>query len=301
MDPLFLMAAAAFLAALVVRFDESFSFRWQPTRHTWAAIGIGGFAFVLSLLMLPFGEGSLGSLILHNVGIYAICGALLPFAYVFFVEKGGYKDLAITRERLPIALALNLFLGAGLAALMVVQADWASVNMRDFWLAAFVLSVGTLFELFLYFGLIHTRLERAFGIIPAILLTSLIYVVWHVGTELTLVENPWAVALNLFFVGILYQSIFSIARNLGAIWPFFAGGGVMLDFVVKIDAISKVSVHYRWAAFALILMLLSIAIVLIVSTGQNSLDTPPRTGSNLEEETQDEEGNPIILFPDRYV
>lgn len=272
MDPLFFMAGGAFLAAMIVRYKEAFSFQWQPNRHTWAAIGVGGLTFGLSFLMLIVGEGSLGSLILHNVGIYALCGALLPFAYVFFIEKGGFKDLAITRERLPMSLGLNLLLGAGLCTLMIMQADWAVIDMREFWLAAFVLSVGTFFELFLYYGFIHTRLERAFGIIPAILLTAFIYTLWHVGTELTLVENPWGVAFNLFFVGILYQSIFSIARNLGAIWPFFVGGGVMLDFVVKIESVSVVAGHYRWAALALSLMILSIIVVVYLSRRQKTAD-----------------------------
>lgn len=266
MDPLFFMAGGAFLAALIVRRREFFATRWQPTRHTWAAIGIGLLAFLFSFFILAAGEGSLVSLLLHNVGIYTLCGALLPFAYVFFIERGSLEDLAITRQRLPLAITLNLLLGGGLILLMVTQAEWDNIETHQFWLATFVLSVGTLFELFLYYGLIHTRLERAFGIIPAILLTSFIYMLWHVGTELTLVDNPGTVALNLFFVGVLYQSIFSIARNLSAIWPVFVGGGVLLDFAVNIDeGISAVAGHYRWASLALLLMIASISGVLYLA------------------------------------
>jgi hypothetical protein len=55
----------------------------------------------------------------------------------------------------------------------------------------------------------------------------------------------------------MYQSVFSIACNLLAIWPFFAGAGVLLDFVVNVEALEPMSRLFPWAILTVVLMAVS--------------------------------------------
>ncbi len=45
----------------------------------------------------------------------------------------------------------------------------------------------------------------------------------------------------------MYQSVFSLTRNLLIVWPFFHLSGVMLDFVVNIGAVELISDNLPWA------------------------------------------------------
>jgi membrane protease YdiL (CAAX protease family) len=135
--------------------------------------------------------------------------------------------------------------------------------------ASFVLAgAGGLFELFLYYGFIHLRLEKAFGTIPAILLTSAIYVLWHVGTQLPLEPDPLDAVWKLFWVGVMSQSLFSLTRNLLVIWPFFQAVGVMLDFAVNIGAVENVVGDLPWAAGAVAVMVVIGAVLVRVGRTQ---------------------------------
>jgi membrane protease YdiL (CAAX protease family) len=111
---------------------------------------------------------------------------------------------------------------------------------------------GGLFELFLYYGFIHLRLEKAFGTIPAILLTSAIYVLWHAGTQLPIEPDPLYAMYKLFWVGVMSQSLFSMTRNLLVIWPLFHAVGVMLDFAVNIGVVEEIGHELPWAVGAVI-------------------------------------------------
>jgi hypothetical protein len=52
----------------------------------------------------------------------------------------------------------------------------------------------------------------------------------------------------------MYQSLFSLTRNLLIIWPFFHVAGVMIDFAVNLGAVNEVSVRFPWAVGTLVLM-----------------------------------------------
>ena len=54
----------------------------------------------------------------------------------------------------------------------------------------------------------------------------------------------------------MYQSVFSITRNLLTIWPFFVGGGVLIDFVLDIKGMGAIAGEWPWAVFVILLMAL---------------------------------------------
>jgi membrane protease YdiL (CAAX protease family) len=162
--------------------------------------------------------------------------------------------MGIKRDSWFVSLLVGLLMAAMLSPVLF-QSNLMNMGWETFARATIVLTgAGGLFELFLYYGFIHLRLEKAFGIVPAVLGTSFLYVLWHTGTQLPLEPDPLVALSKLFLVGVMYQSIFSLTRNLLIIWPFFHLTGVMLDFTVNIGAVNIVSGEFGWALGTLIAM-----------------------------------------------
>jgi len=269
-----MIAAVIFILALAARRRHAFALRWQPTRHTWAAVGAGLLAFVLSALLLLFKDSSVAHRLLHYGGIYVLCGVLIPWGYPLLIEKNTDASIGLTRERWGISLILNGVLGGLFALILIFEADWGAIEPVAFTRATLVLLVGTLFELLLYYGFIHLRLEQAFGTIPAILGTAVLYVLWHAGTQLPHEPDLLIGIVKLFAVGVLYQSVFSLTHNLLAIWPCFLGVGVMIDYAVNIETIDPVSAQLPWAVGALACMLLTGSLIYLRSHTLEALATP---------------------------
>jgi len=250
-----IIGAIFFVIALVVRRKDAFRFRWQPTRHTWVAVGTGLLAFVFSASLLLFEPGSVPAMLIHNGLIYIVCGAAIPWGYTILVARETPAALGLKRKRWLLNLIISLVAAGLFTPMLFLEGDLASVGWGNVAKAAFVLTgAGGLFELFLYYGFIHLRLEKAFGTIPAILLTSAIYVLWHVGTQLPLEPDPLYAMWKLFWVGVMSQSLFSLTRNLLVIWPLFHAVGVMLDFAVNIGAVEGIGHDLPWAVGAVAVM-----------------------------------------------
>jgi membrane protease YdiL (CAAX protease family) len=207
-----------------------------------------------SASILLVGPGSTAATAIHYLGIYALLGCAVPWSYTLFVERGSPRDLGLRREGWPAALAINLAMGLLLGLGIVFGPALGSVSARDLAAASFTLLVGGLFELYLYYGFTHLRLERAFGPIPAILGTAALYSLWHIGTELPLHDDPWRGLGFLFVVGVLYQSVFSLTRHALSIWPFFFLAGVLTDFL-RLGLPDRVTRNLGWATAGWVLML----------------------------------------------
>jgi membrane protease YdiL (CAAX protease family) len=249
------MCAVVLGVVLVVKRREAFVFRWQPDRGTWISIGTGLLAFVLSTVLLLLEPGSIGGGLLHYGGIWVLCGVAIPWGYVLVVERDTLAELGLRRDKWVRSLLISLGLAAFFSLVIVFEADLTALDWREVGRAAVVLiGGGGLFELFLYYGFIHIRMEKAFGPLPAIFGTAFIYVLWHVGTQLVLEHDPWMGALKLLGVGIMYQAVFSLTYNLAIIWPFFMGVGVMIDFMVNIGELELISAVFPWGVGTIIVM-----------------------------------------------
>jgi membrane protease YdiL (CAAX protease family) len=254
MTAVLLMALLAFAAVLATRRRDGLVFRCAPDRHTWVAIATCAAVAAVSASILAVGPGSIAARAIHFVVIYALLGGAVPWAYTLLVERGTPADLGLRRRGWARALAINVGLGLLLALGIVFGPDLGGVSARDLVAASFTLLVGGLFELYLYYGFTHLRLERAFGPIPAIFGTAALYSLWHIGTELPMHDDPWRGLLFLFVVGVLYQSVFSLTRHLLSIWPFFFLAGALTDFL-RLGLPERVTNNLEWAVVGWILML----------------------------------------------
>ena len=78
------------------------------------------------------------------------------------------------------------------------------------------------------YGFLRCEFERAFGILPAILFTAIFYSLHHAGFQPEFTK--------LFFVGIMYVTVFYFTRNIFSIFSFFWGVGAVWDVLVNSEA-----------------------------------------------------------------
>ena len=179
----------------------------------------------LSLLMIPFSENTLVSFILRDV--LMIFGLGVVFVSLYAEKKGGtvLAELGFTKRRLILSIVINVVFAAGLLAMFLSeQIPEKIISLKNLYGTVYILAAG-IFEMTFIYGYIRMSMEKAFGIIPAIILTSAFYSLHHAGFQPEFV--------HLFLVGLMYGSVFYITRNMLIIFPFFWGVGALWDVLVS--------------------------------------------------------------------
>ena len=232
-------------------------FKFKVTKDTGIAAAAGLAIIALSLLMLPFGGDSIRDMFISFVlrDILMIFGLGVVFVSLFVEKKGRsvLADLGFTKRKWILSLILNIVLGAGL--LFVFLKDEVPENvisLNNLYGAMYILVAG-IFEMTFIYGFLRMSFEKAFGIIPSILLTSVFYSLHHAGFQPEF--------LHLFLVGLMYCSVFYITKNMLIIFPFFWGVGALWDVLVSSEAGDEIKNPVSFA-IALIILIASAAWVL---------------------------------------
>ncbi|MDH7479398.1 MAG: CPBP family intramembrane metalloprotease [Syntrophomonadaceae bacterium] len=237
-------------------FNEWLQFRFKPNRDTAAAfiLGLAVIFTSFGLLALPGDAGAsrLGYFFLRDLVMMFGLGFAAPVYYVLFVKKRGFGELLLTRERWLASLAVNLALAvflvfvfsgwSGPAALIALLSRPAAGPV------AYIMTAG-IFELVFFYGFMRQQFEEAFGLGPAIVLTALFYSLHHAGFEPRFVE--------LFFVGIMYASVYRTTRNALVGYPFFWGVGACWDVLVDYGALERLQEPGIWLRTAVLLVMMA--------------------------------------------
>lgn len=206
-------------------------FRFEPHKSTIVALTTGLLIILLSTSMILF-EGSQVETILHillrDFLMIFVVGFCFPLLYIRAKEEAPYEALGITKHRLKASLVLNVFLAILLLLSFILgNKETIYIDYKSLFAISYILVAG-IFEMICIYGFMRYYFERAFGIIPAILLTALFYSLHHAGFQPEF--------LKLFFVGIMYCTVFYITRNIFIIFPFFWGVGAIWDVLINSTA-----------------------------------------------------------------
>ncbi len=232
-------------------------FRFQFTKDTTVAFGAGAVMIFLSLIMLFFSGNSFldkaMSFILRD--LLMIFGLGIVFVSLYVRNKeGGRKAIGFTGRKNVLSLLLNFFLAAGLLAMFLKDEKPANLlEIKNLYAATYILVAG-IFEMTFIYGYLRASFEKAFGIIPAILLTAAFYSFHHAGFQPEF--------LHLFFVGLMYCSVYYIIQNLLIIFPFFWGVGALWDVIVSSEAGEEIK-NLESFIIALIILVLSVGWIFI--------------------------------------
>ena len=141
--------------------------------------------------------------VLTNLGL----NVLFPVWWIAYHRKRPLSELGITTRRwlpsLIISVALAVFFSLGL------RHRAAGID----WLPHVLFNAVILWEPFFVFGWLQLRYDRAFGILPGVLLGGLSFAAYHVGTY------PPAELAILLVTGLVFAAIFRLTSNLLTVWP----------------------------------------------------------------------------------
>ena len=227
-------------------------FRFNFTKDTVVAFGAGAVMIFLSLIMLLFGGDSIldkaMSFILRD--LLMIFGLGIVFVSLYVRKKeDGLKAIGFTGRKKALSFVLNFLFAAGLLAMFLKDEKPTGIlEIKNLYAAAYILVAG-IFEMTFIYGYLRACFEKAFGIIPAILLTSAFYSFHHAGFQPEF--------LHLFFVGLMYCSVYYITQNLLIIFPFFWGVGALWDVIVSSEAGEEIK-NLESFIIALIILVLSV-------------------------------------------
>jgi len=210
-------------------------FQWQPSRETLVA-AIAGFVVIgLSAAMIPTRHCPWLSILIRDIGQIFLVGILFPLLYILRTGNR-FAEFGLTLKRWYIFLPINLVLGALLLFMFLSEsptpADF-SLTAPVVWKAAFVI-VAVFFELVFFYGFLRTLFEKAFGIVPGIILAALFYSFHHIGFQPEYGK--------LIFVGLLYALVYRLGNSALLLYPFFLGVGGTYDVLIQSQAVSPI--HY---------------------------------------------------------
>ena len=230
-------------------------FRFNFTKETAVAFAAGAVMIALSLLMLPFMGDSLADKIISFVlrDLLMIFGLGVVFVSLYVERnKDGVKAIGFTGKRNVLSLLLNILFAAGLLAMFLKEGRPQGIlEVRNLYAAAYILVAGV-FEMTFIYGYLRACFEKAFGIVPAILLTAAFYSFHHAGFQPEF--------LHLFFVGLMYCAVYYITQNLFIVFPFFWAAGALWDVIVSSDAGEEIK---NFESFAIVLAILALSAIWI--------------------------------------
>lgn len=218
-----------------------------PSAHAALAFGAGSASVALSLALVPLAGRPLLAACVRDVAQVALLGIALPLLFVLRT-RSSIADFGFTLRRGWTFLAINLALAAVLLFQQLrsspppVGFQWDATNL---WRAGYV-GVSLVFELVFFYGFLRTLFERAFGVVAGVVLAAAFYAFHHAGFQPEFAK--------LFFVGVLYATVFRIGNSALLIFPFFLGVGGVYDVLIKSKAVAVIE-YPEWRTVGLALFM----------------------------------------------
>jgi uncharacterized protein len=207
---------------------QLFTFRWNPNRDlvvvalTWMLV-VGALSISTYVIGQEF-LGGMGYFVMYAIFCATLCGIGIPLYWMVVVKKRPVSDLGLTFHNWKLSLALQILLTLLVNVPRLLQLDTPAFQ-QFFPLLCMALAIG-FFEAVFWRGWVQLRLEQAFGILPAIVLASALYAVYHIGYGMLPSEMVF-----LFFIGLMFAIVFRITRSVLILWPLFQPGGQLITLV----------------------------------------------------------------------
>jgi membrane protease YdiL (CAAX protease family) len=189
---------------------------WKPKRDTLVAVF--SYILVVSALYTAFQIFTINRVAANFITFGPIAlaglGVALPVLYTVLIRKRSLNDLGITTKQILPSLALSLLLGwdTYTNTLAPMNVNWTRNQVP---LIVMAIAVG-LFEAVFFRGWLQMRFEKAFGLVPGLILGAFCYSIYHVGYGMNSEEM-----LFLFGLGLTFGAFFRLTKNIFILWPFY--------------------------------------------------------------------------------
>lgn len=183
-------------------------FAWNPSIDTLIALitailMIGGGYY----LMVHLPEGSMVKTVYNIIVTFLL--VVFPVWWILWHRNGSLKDLGIKKEGLILSLIISVLITAYFFYYTLSTYSFYGANL----IPHFLTNALILWEPFFIFCWLQLRFDKAFGIIPGILLAGAFLGAYHIGTY------PMSEVIVLALFGIIFAIIFRITSNLLIMWP----------------------------------------------------------------------------------
>jgi len=158
------------------------------------------------------GDNGIPYFLVYAILTAAVCGVGLPLIWTVFVTKRPVSALGVTTKFLGASLIIQLVLTAAQYMMTLAKIELPEFS-KLMPLIGLILCVG-FFEVIFWRGWVFSRLEEMFGFLPALVVGSALYAVYHVGYGMS-----WSEMGTLFWVGVIYACVFRLTRNIFILWP----------------------------------------------------------------------------------
>lgn len=196
-------------------------------KETVFGLSCGVIMLLLSVAMTLF-HSEISNILLRDVFMILLLGFLLPLYYILIIKKKDLPVLGFHRKKLAGSLLIDLIAGASLLGMFISKNTEDIIFQADSFYAVTYIFAAGIFEMIFIYGFLRYEFERAFGILPAIFMTAAFYSLHHAGFQPEFTK--------LFFVGIMYVTVFYFTQNIFVIFPFFWGVGAVWDVLVNSEA-----------------------------------------------------------------
>ena len=176
------------------------------------------------MIVGPTALGGLAYFALYALLTATVFGLGVPLYWMTVVRRRPLEDLGITRRHLGKSLVLQALLSVGLYLTAFGDVTLPAIE-AVIPLVALSLAIG-FFEAVFWRGWVLQRLEESFGFLPALLLGSLLYAVYHLGYAMPIEEIAF-----LFLVGLLFAVTFRLTNSVFILWPAFQPVGQLVTLL----------------------------------------------------------------------
>lgn len=198
--------------------------KFNPSHNTLIAYTAVAGIIMLSLALLLVPAKSFVApchVILRDIIMVFLLGFCFPLYYINLSERHGQRCLGVTRAKLGLSLKINVALTIFVFAFfLIISPGRPQFNVSMLLTLLYLMPTG-IFETVFFFGFLRHFTEKAFGVVPAIILTAICYSLHHVGFQPEFIK--------FFLLGIILTSIFYVTRNIFILFPFFWSVGAFWD------------------------------------------------------------------------
>jgi hypothetical protein len=181
--------------------------KWAPSSDTALALATELWMIGAYYATTHWLHSDLAVIVVLGVLTNLIINVLLPVWWIAYYRKQSLSELGITTRRwLP-----SLLIGVGLAVFSSLRLRQMAAGID--WLPHVLFNAVILWEPFFVYSWLQLRFDRAFGIVPGVLLTGLSFAAYHIGTY------PPSGLIVLLVSGLIYAAIFRLTSNLLIVWP----------------------------------------------------------------------------------
>lgn len=208
--------------------QQLFSLRWRPN-HDLTAVGVSwllvtGALYVATHVVGSQVAGGMAYFFLYGVLTATVFGLGIPLYWMVAVRHQPLASLGLSTRWLGVSVLLQVVF-AILQFIPTLGRTALPPLAHLLPLVALSLAIG-LFEAVFWRGWVQLRLENAFGILPAIVIGSLLYALYHIGYGMPMSEIGF-----LFIVGVIYAAAFRLTKSIFILWPLLQPMGQLVTLV----------------------------------------------------------------------